>query len=46
MCRLLGAYGLFALGADVPVFKGNDSIQLSHLLTRPAHSIINQVWLV
>jgi glutamine amidotransferase len=26
------------------VYKGVDAIQLSHLVTRPAHSIINQAF--
>ena len=32
------------LSAPVAVFKGADPIQLCHLVTRPAHSIINQAF--
>lgn len=45
MCRLLGMVIIVGTRSNIAVYKGSEPILLSHLFTRPAHSIINQVCL-
>lgn len=45
MCRLLGMVISVGIRSNIAVYKGSEPILLSHLFTRPAHSIINQVCL-